>query len=72
MLKTLLLNRRVFFFFKYTVIKNGDNKLIGAEGAIATRRLTARPKESEYPGAEINLSHCQITTKFMKTAFLII
>jgi hypothetical protein len=34
-------------------------------GAIATRRLTARPKESEQPGVPINLTHSKIATTVM-------
>ncbi|WP_369596733.1 GNAT family N-acetyltransferase [Tuberibacillus sp. Marseille-P3662] len=37
----------------------------------APRRLTARPAESEHPGAEINPSS-EIATKFTKTAFMLI
>ncbi len=49
-------------------------KLIGAQGARllraqSGRRLTARPVESEIPGAEIN--YFQIATRYAKTALKI-
>jgi len=40
--------------------------------AFTPRRLTARPTESEHPGAQINHHNtCYIATRFKKTAFIL-